>query len=77
MEDFVPCRLDDVFRPPAKYDWLTCKELDTGEFDLEYLIDRVLVSGQPCIIGGAKKSLKTSILIDLAISLATGHKFLG
>jgi hypothetical protein len=56
---------------------LTCAELDQGSYNLEYLIDRTLVAGQPCIVAGGKKSLKTSIVIDMGISLATMGYFLG
>ena len=48
-----------------------------ANYDLEYLIDGVLVAGQPCILAGGKKALKTSLLIDLGISLAMGGCFLG
>jgi len=55
----------------------TCKELSAAEFPLEYLIPNILVAGQHGVIGGRQKTLKTSIGIDLAISLATAGHFLG
>ena len=58
------------------YQRLTCKDLALGDFQLEYLIKSTLVAKQPCIFAGPKKALKTSLLIDLAISLATQKKFL-
>lgn len=42
-----------------------------------WLIEKILVDGQPGVLGGAKKTLKTSIGIDMAISLGTGTPFLG
>ncbi len=56
---------------------ITCAELDATEYRIEYLIDSTLVAGQPCVIAGGKKSLKTSLVIDMGISLATGGFFLG
>jgi RecA-family ATPase len=43
----------------------------------EWLVENVLIRGQPGVIGGPPKSLKTSIAIDLAISLGTASPFLG
>ena len=37
----------------------------------------MFVKAQPCIFAGAKKTLKTSLAIDLGISLASGKPFLG
>lgn len=51
--------------------------LDALEEDLEYLVEGTLVARQPTILAGPKKSLKTSIGLDLALSLATGTPFLG
>ena len=55
----------------------TCKDLDGGDFALEYLIENTLVARQPCFIAGPKKALKTTFLVDMALSLATGKPFLG
>ncbi len=60
-----------------EYRWISCEGLDTGDFRIEFLVDNVLVRGQPCVIGGPSKALKTSLVVDLGISLAKSHKFLG
>ena len=46
-----------------EYPTLTCADLMNTEFDLSYHIDGVLAVGQPCVLSGPKKSLKTSLLI--------------
>ena len=62
---------------PPTLRFLTCQQLDSTKYHIQYLIDNTLVAGQPAIIGGPKKALKTSLAIDMAISLATGEPFLG
>ncbi len=56
---------------------ITSRELATNTYDLEYLVDGVLVRGQPTVIAGPKKTLKTNISIDLALSLSHAGLFLG
>lgn len=55
---------------------ISSADLAIGDYDVEYVIPDVLVARQPMMIGGASKSLKTSTIIDLAISLASKTAFL-
>jgi hypothetical protein len=47
------------------------------EYAHDWLIEGVLVAKQSFMVGGKKKCLKTGVLCDLALSLATGTDFLG
>jgi hypothetical protein len=46
------------------------------DFKLTWLVKKILVAGQPAIIGGHRKTLKTTMALGLAISLASGKPFL-
>jgi hypothetical protein len=52
-------------------------EFAQTDFPLVWLVDGVFVAKQPAVIGGPPKSLKTTIAVDLAISLGTRTPFLG
>jgi hypothetical protein len=52
-------------------------EFDRADFRHDYLIDDILVRNQPGVLGGPKKTLKTSLSVDMAVSVSTGTPFLG
>src|SRR6516164_11082089 len=66
-------------REPPAYTpmWLSSFWFEEKDFPREWLVEQILVGGQPGVIGGPKKGMKTSIALDLAVSLASGTPFLG
>ncbi|HEX3658220.1 MAG TPA: AAA family ATPase [Pirellulales bacterium] len=64
---------------PAAGTFMDSAAFSTHSFKHEWLVEKVLVANQPGVIGGMKKTLKTSLMIDLGVSLASGGavKFLG
>jgi hypothetical protein len=56
---------------------LSSAEFARREYSRRWLVEHVAVEGQPCIIGGPRKALKTSVMVDFAISLALALPFLG
>lgn len=61
--------------PPIVYPTWTMTQLQETTDQIEDLIQDVLVAGQPCVVAGPKKAMKTSILTELAVSLATKSAF--
>lgn len=47
------------------------------DYSTSWFVEDILMEGQPAVIGGPKKSLKTTLALDLAISVGTQTPFLG
>jgi replicative DNA helicase len=60
-----------------KASFMTSAALEQMDARHRWLIKHVLVRDQPVLLGGPKKSLKTSIMLDAALSLGSGKSFLG
>lgn len=58
-------------------EFVTAASLAAKEIVQEFVVENLMVLGEPMIIGGAAKSLKTTISLDLALSISTGTPFLG
>jgi hypothetical protein len=59
-------------------DWYRSGCLERVSYgDAETLVAGLIRAGEPAVIGGAEKSMKTCLSIDLAAAIATGTPFLG
>jgi hypothetical protein len=56
---------------------ITSAEFFTSNYKPEWLVKRLLVKKQPVVFGAPKKHLKTTIAVDLGVSLDTKTPFLG
>lgn len=70
-------KLSTVGKRQYEFERLTGQQFLAGNFTEEYLVDGVLVKGQPCIIAAPKKALKTCLSVDLLMALAAGDYFCG
>lgn len=65
-EELTP-RIDDK--------WFTSKEFNEASYPTEYFIPGILAKQQFAIIGGPSKGCKTTLILDLGLSLASADRF--
>jgi hypothetical protein len=66
-----------AFDQGEPFGFMSAEDFLKHDLTYEWLVEQVLVAGQPFFLGGKKKVLKTAVLCDLAVSLATATPFLG
>lgn len=59
------------------FELMSSSELARRDCRIKYLIDKVIPLGEPGLLTGRSKSLKTTLAIDLATSVASCTPFLG
>ncbi|MCX7396772.1 MAG: AAA family ATPase [Planctomycetales bacterium] len=78
--EYVPTKPEvcEVKQQGRTFEGKSAAELwDLADQPVEWLVENVFSCDQPTIFGAKQKSLKTTLLTDLAVSLASGYAWLG
>ena len=73
----VPFSPDPQGPPPIDLGIIGTADFASRSFIRKFFIQRVLVAGKPAIMAGPKKALKTTLMVEMLVSLASGTPFLG
>jgi replicative DNA helicase len=65
-------RLAALDRPHSKFRVYSPDEFERTEFTSEWLLEDFLLKGQPAIVAGPAKSLKTSLIAEMAVCMGLG-----
>jgi AAA domain-containing protein len=63
--------------PRKEFPAMPLSELMKADLEIQFLIEGILAADQAAVIAGPQKSLKTSIMLDLALALSQAGCFLG
>lgn len=63
-------------RKAVEFDFIDSATFAHTDYSRRFLINGVLVEGEPAIVGGPQKSMKSSLLLEMGISIATGKPLL-
>jgi hypothetical protein len=61
----------------GRLNFLTSAELADTDQNVPYIVDGVLAEGQPAVVGGPSKAMKTGSLVDLLIAIQCCGHYLG
>lgn len=76
LQSFVDPRLFEIPGQPERFKLLSAAELFQHDARIEYYINGILAKNQNCVLAAPRKGMKTSLTIELLLSLATGWPFL-
>lgn len=77
LGDMADFGREKVSASEPRFRLYSAAELDRAEFPENYLVERILCANEPLALGGAEKSLKTTIMVQMGIALAVRQPFLG